>query len=176
MITIGIDPGAEAGIAVWAGDRLVLCQDIRRPKLDEVDPWRRIRALQAGALAAGLDVSPGGRVCGGAWALAVEAQYAGRVSALKVAGHAATWEQAARYVSGCVTITKRIPASTWQAMIGGARGKSKIRKARARAVFVERWPELEGRRQGAIDATWIGLCAHVARLDERPGWLAALTG
>ena len=105
---------------------------------------------------------------GGPWVLAVEAQYVGRASALKVAGHAATWEQAARYVSGCVSISDRIYPATWQAMIGGAVGKSRERKARARTVFLERWPELEGRKQGAIDATWIGLCAHVRRLDKRP--------
>ena len=161
MITIGIDPGRDAGIAVVRAGELVGAWDVR--KLAMSDPWRRGQALQAALKAAGLDVTPGGRLASGRFRLAVEAQYGGKVgirSALMVAGHAAVWEAVGYCVGGeRVEVLPRVAPVSWQAMIGMATGPSKERKAGAKAEFLARWPKLEGVRQGAIDATWIALFA-----------------
>lgn len=181
MITIGIDPGAEAGLAAVSGSEIVHVRDVR--KLGEHDPWARIGALQSAASACGLRLTAGGRLWAerhGYW-IAVEAQFQGTAvdkrSALKVAGHAAVWEACGLCVGGsAVRILPRVYPSQWQAMIGAAKGPSKVRKARAREVLLSHRPDLEHLRQGAVDAVWIAIYAHGIRLgwDGKrgtiPGW------
>lgn len=170
MVTLGVDPGAEAGIAACVGADLVYAQDVR--KVGESDPWVRILAIQAALRASGLRITAGGRLMAGRFGLALEAQFgrpATMRSALKVAGHASTWECSGACVGGsaCEVLPRVVP-STWQALLGAAKGPSKERKARARAAVLERWPHLEHLRQGAIDAVWIAVTAHIKR--GATGW------
>lgn len=177
MITLGVDPGAEAGIAACVGSELVYAQDVR--KVDEADPWVRILAIQAALVASGLRITQGGRLMAGQFGLAVEGQYGGKVairSALKVSGHAAVWEAAGRCVAGSCKVLPRVAPSSWQAIIDAAKGPSKERKTRARSVLLERWTHLEHLRQGAVDAVWVAVFAHIRRGAEGWGWVDELRG
>ena len=176
-MTVGVDPGADGGLAVVSDAGLVYLEDIR--KLGRVDLWRRVKALQRALFAGGVDVSPGGRARD-PWRIVVEDQYttrlAGGRAALVLAAHAAAWETSAQ-VLGAVLILDRVYPAKWQAMIGGAVGRSKARKDHARAVFVDRWPQWSGARQGAIDAAWVAIHADATRRGwsgnpdhVAPGW------
>jgi hypothetical protein len=161
--TIGIDPGAHAGVAIVRGSELLLTTDSRKVKLS--DPWQRIEVLQHTLRVAGVALTDAGRVAvGQPFNVALERQYASsfaKASALAVAGHAAAWELSAQLIGGSSChLLDRVAPSSWQAMIGAAKGKSRERKRRAAGVLLEHYDHLRGLGQGAIDATWIAIYSH----------------
>ena len=161
--TIGIDPGAHAGVAVVRGSDLLIATDSRKVKLS--DPWQRIEVLQHVLRFTGIQLDDAGRVSSGQpFNVALERQYAStfaKASALVVAGHAAAWELSAQLLGGSSChLLDRVAPSSWQAMIGAAKGKSRARKLRAAGVLLEHYEQLRGLGQGAIDAAWIAIYAH----------------
>ena len=162
-VTVGIDPGSHAGVAIVRGSELVVATDTRKVRIS--DPWQRIRVLQHTLTVAGFRLGEGGNVAADQpFGVALEKQYASsfaKAAALVVAGHAAAWEVAAQIVGGSsCELRDRVAPVSWQAMIGAAKGKSKARKARAAGVLLEHYERLRGIGQGAIDATWIAIYSH----------------
>lgn len=144
LVTVAVDPGAQAGIATIANGQVVHVDECISDVLDVGEKQLAlIRALRAG----NVPLTASGRVVGKQVSFVVEDQYVHHPqAAMAVVGQAVAWKVLAKILG--LRLAKPVPPSRWQSTFGLATGKK--RTERGAELLHKHYPRLISRADNAL--------------------------